>query len=252
MTETYESYYIGAYWHDRQEPLESCARKASAIFTHLREASPIFSEWYELGRSRRDALRKSVRTDQQSLQLLMMKSRSETDNGDAVFPELGYSLYIWNGKKDGEDAANINIQCGSYGPYSVNRCLIHLPVGEETRCQIMQVPILTDILLNIINIFEPKAGGIYSGKYNQIEAIKAKVPVIGWIMYLPVNQENIPALPKPAKVLSLGERGVFIILTEERFSAHNPAHVELAGQVATILDKAGLFEPMKRKTLPGR
>jgi len=64
-------------------------------------------------------------------------------------------------------------------------------------------------------------------------------------MYLPVNPVTIPALPMPAQVLPLGVQGAFIILTEERFSVNNPAHVELAGQVATILDKAGLLEPMK-------
>ncbi|MHB8089289.1 MAG: Imm52 family immunity protein [Anaerolineaceae bacterium] len=245
MTQTFENYYIGAYWNDRQEPLVSCAMKASAIFTHLTQVNPIFTEWFELGRSRRDALRKIVRTDQHSLQSLMMGDRSKNDSSEVIFPGQGYSLYLWNGRKDGEDAANINLQCGAFGPYSVNRCLIRLPEGEETRSHIMQVSTLTDILLDIVNIFQPELGGIYLSEYNHLAPIKTRVPAIGWIMYLPVNPVTIPALPMPAQVLPLGVRGAFIILTKERFSVNNPAHVELAGQVATILDKAGLLEPVK-------
>ena len=245
MAETFENYYIGAYWDDRQESLMSCAMKASAIFTHLTHVNSIFSEWFELGKSRRDALRKIVRTDQHSLQSLMMEDRSKSDSSDVIFPGQGYSLYLWNGRKDGEDAVNINLQCGAFGPYSVNRCLIRLPAGEESRCQIMQVSILIDILNNIVDILHPESGGIYSSEYNHIAPIKTRVPAIGWIMYLPVKSVTIPALPMPTQVLPLGVQGAFIILTEERFSVHNPAHVELAGQVATILDKAGLLEPMK-------
>ena len=229
MVETFENFYIGAYWNDRQEPLASCAMKASAIFTRLAQANLIFSEWFELGRSRRDALRKVVRTDQHSLQSLMMEDRSKNDSGDVIFPGQGYSLYLWNGRKDGEDAANINLQCGAFGPYSVNRCLIRLPAGEETRCHIMQVSILIDNLHNIVNILQPESGGIYSSEYNQLAPIKTRVPAIGWIMYLPVNPATIPALPMPARVLPSGEQGAFIILTEERFSVYNPTHVELAG-----------------------
>ena len=245
MVETYENYYIGAYWHDRQEPLPACAMKASAIFTQLAQANPIFSEWFELGRTRREALRKLVRTDELSLQSLMTRDRSRTDFNDILLPGLGYSLYLWNGRKDGEDAVNIDLECGSFGPYTVNRCLINLPSGEETRSHMMQVSILTKILLDIVNIFQPESGGIYSSEYNLLAPIKKRVPVIGWIMYLPVNPVTIPALPMPAQVLPLGVQGAFIILTEERFSVNNSAHVELAGQVATILDKAGLLEPMK-------
>ena len=155
MPDLIESYYIGVYWGIREEDVRTCAARASAMFHHLAGCDPIFQRWFTLGRSRKEALKHEVQTDPETLQGLLLKGRNRTDFSHHVIPELGYSLYLWNGRKDGEDAANINLQCGAFGSYSVNRCLIRLPQGEETRSHIMQISILTDILLDIVNIFQP-------------------------------------------------------------------------------------------------
>jgi hypothetical protein len=40
------------------------------------------------------------------------------------------------------------------------------------------------------------------------------------------------------------DKGTLIVLTPERFTATNPAHVELAEQVRQRLEQAGLAGPM--------
>ena len=41
------------------------------------------------------------------------------------------------------------------------------------------------------------------------------------------------------------DKGTLIVLTPERFTASNPAHVELANEVGEVLDRAGLLKPLQ-------
>lgn len=65
----------------------------------------------------------------------------------------------------------------------------------------------------------------------------------GWVTYLSCRRGTVPPLPAPVRVEPVEELGTLIPLTPERFTAGNPAHVELASQVRQILDQAGLLGP---------
>ena len=206
----------------------------------------LFQQWFELGGSRKAALKHAVKTDPESLLKLLIKGRNRTDFGHQVIPELGYSLYAWNGGQDDEDAVGINFTCGCYFPQIANHCLIQLPAGEDSRARVMQIPALITILTCLVTTWEADWGVVNSSVYNQIAHRKGHgTPRVGWITYLSAARGAIPSLPAPARVVPIGIQGSIIILTEERFTVSNPAHVELAGQVATSLDQAGLLEPMK-------
>jgi hypothetical protein len=46
------------------------------------------------------------------------------------------------------------------------------------------------------------------------------------------------------RVEPVEDKGTLIVLTPERFTAANPAHVELAQRVRGLLDRAGLLHPV--------
>jgi hypothetical protein len=64
---------------------------------------------------------------------------------------------------------------------------------------------------------------------------------VGWIMYLPRSRGMVPPLPAPVHIEPVEDKGTLLILTPERFTAANPAHVELAQRVHELLDRAGLL-----------
>jgi hypothetical protein len=63
-------------------------------------------------------------------------------------------------------------------------------------------------------------------------------------MYLSRQRGEVPPLPEPVRIEPVEDKGSLVILTPERFTVSNPAHVALADQVRDLLDRAGL----KQKT----
>ncbi|MCY1044404.1 Imm52 family immunity protein [Corallococcus sp. bb12-1] len=58
---------------------------------------------------------------------------------------------------------------------------------------------------------------------------------------------KVPALPAPVQVEPVENQGTLIILTPERFTASNPDHLTLAGQVQELLGDAGLLKPVTER-----
>jgi len=63
-------------------------------------------------------------------------------------------------------------------------------------------------------------------------------------MYLSRRRGEVPPLPQPARVVPVEDKGSLIILTPERFTVDNPAHVALADEVRAVLDRAGLLKDL--------
>ena len=64
---------------------------------------------------------------------------------------------------------------------------------------------------------------------------------MGWLMYFSRRRGEIPALPPLVRVEPVDDKGTLIILTPERFTVDDPAHVALADAVRTLLERAGLL-----------
>ena len=84
-----------------------------------------------------------------------------------------------------------------------------------------------------------------SHSYAEMLRKDGKLPpvLVGWITYLSSRRGPVPALPAPVRVEPVENLGTLITLTPERFTADNPAHVELATHVHSLLDRAGLLAP---------
>ncbi|WP_235685915.1 Imm52 family immunity protein [Corallococcus silvisoli] len=64
-------------------------------------------------------------------------------------------------------------------------------------------------------------------------------------MYFADFRGPVPPLPTPVQVERLPDRGTLITLTQERFTASNPAHVALAADVQRRLQDAGMLTPLR-------
>ena len=70
-------------------------------------------------------------------------------------------------------------------------------------------------------------------------------PCLGWLTYVSGRRGRVPSLPRSVRVEPMEDQGTLIILTPERFSLEDPAHVALAGRVRERLEKAGLLPAPK-------
>nr|WP_239015233.1 Imm52 family immunity protein [Archangium violaceum] len=61
-------------------------------------------------------------------------------------------------------------------------------------------------------------------------------------MYFSHRQGEVPPQPEPVRIEPVEDKGTLVILTPERFTVHDPAHVALADQVRSSLDRAGLLK----------
>nr|WP_244224411.1 Imm52 family immunity protein [Corallococcus sicarius] len=66
---------------------------------------------------------------------------------------------------------------------------------------------------------------------------------LGWVTYLSRQRGTVPPLPAPVRIEPVGDMGSLIILTPERFTVANPAHMALARRVRELLAGAGLMQP---------
>ena len=83
-----DSYYAGAYWGPRKETPKECARRAEAFLAALAKIDPAFSRWFELGRSRKEALKRPIEPSGEALE------------GPATEPLAAFGVRV-----EGEDVA---------------------------------------------------------------------------------------------------------------------------------------------------
>jgi immunity protein 52 of polymorphic toxin system len=94
--------------------------------------------------------------------------------------------------------------------------------------------------------WEPEWGVATSDEHRQLVSDSASAGTfVGWLMYFAHRRGPLPPLPAPVQVEPVEDKGTLVILTPERFTASNPAHVELARDVAERLARAGLLTPLK-------
>jgi hypothetical protein len=243
-----DTYYIGAYWGDRGESVDVCARRAARLLAGLAACDGMFARWYEKGRSRSDALSREVGASEGALRDLLLSGRNRKDADGGVIERLGFGLSLWTGGEDGE-SADLMIKCGLHAatPGLMNSCVIGLPHKGDAADRLLRVEPLLKILKAVVETWEPDWAVVNSRNFREkiSRAFRkvARQPAVGWMLYLSARQGLIPTLPGPSSVTSLGA-GSLIVLTEDRLTASRPDHLNIAEGVRTLLDRAGVLEPM--------
>jgi hypothetical protein len=232
-----ESYYAGAYWGPRRESPGECARRAEMFLAEMATVDPSFARWFQQGKSRKDALKRPVEPDCAMLEKLIRKGR------DRQFEDLGYSVWAWNGVCDDYDDSGLNFNCGSHAESLSNRCVVDLPSRGPNAERVLSAPVLAGLVRSMVNSWEPDSAIATSSVHmDGVTGTSAMAGTfVGWVMYFPRARGVVPPLPAPVRIEPVEDKGTLIILTPERFTASNPAHVELAERVRESLARAGLL-----------
>jgi hypothetical protein len=242
MPETYkriESYYAGAYWGPRRETPEECARRAEMFLTTLAKIDPAFSQWFEQGRSRKDALQRPIEPSGAALEKRVRRGR------DRQFEELGYSVWAWNGVPDDYDACGFNFYCGGYSEGQSNCCVVNLPARGPNAERVLSVSVLTGLVRSMALAWEPDSALATSTMHREAVTPDGNAETfMGWVMYFPHSRGRVPPLPAPVRLEPVEDKGTLLVLTPERLTVANPEHVELGKRVHELLDRAGLLRPM--------
>src|SRR5882724_3387900 len=107
-----DSFYIGAYWGPRVQSIEEVTAAALNLFRRLAEADTLFSDWYQLGRSSKEAKEHVFVPGEDSVRQLLLRGQNRRDADRRPIGELGFSLSVWNGRV-GPGAANLSILMGA-------------------------------------------------------------------------------------------------------------------------------------------
>jgi len=234
-----ETYYSGAFWGVRQESPEECGRRAEVFFTQLAPVDPSFSRWLKQGRSRKEAFKHNIETDQHTLTKLFRRGK------DKIFDDLGFRISGWNGESADMDASAFYIACGGYSEVVHNQCSFDLPSTGPNAERILTAPVLTGLVRAMAVAWEPDWAIATSSDHRELVSKTGEIGTfVGWVMYLSRRRGTVPPLPAPVHIERVEDKGTLIVLTPERFTVSNPDHVTLAGRVHELLDRAKLLGPV--------
>jgi hypothetical protein len=221
--------FLGAYWKARRESIDECADRLMRFLVALSSCDEVLTNWFEKGRSRKQALQKQVDIqNRDQLLKLLDRGRNKRDIGGTVIDELGFSVDLWNGK----DSA-MGILCGAYASYVSNSVTFHLP---EDLGDLRQPERMTSVLVAVVEAWEPDWAGVMSRDAMNARGFNARVPFVDWMLYLSGRLgSKIPALPRPATVQPVGELGSIIMVQGEPPDSAGPEQLENVQRVKVAL-----------------
>nr|WP_281404455.1 immunity 52 family protein [Pyxidicoccus fallax] len=166
------------------------------------------------------------------------------EKGGPVFEDLGFRISTDNGGPSG-DCAVLRIKCGDYCGASRNSCVLDLPHQGLNAERVLSVPVLTQVVRSMAVAWEPDWAVATSCDHRDLlsEAGDTRDDV-GWVMYVSRQRGPVPPLPAPVWIAPVEDLGTLVVLTPERLTASNSAHVELGRRVFNLLDRAGLLQPV--------
>ncbi|WP_309894790.1 immunity 52 family protein [Archangium sp.] len=231
-----EIFYAGVYWPARQESAEECARRAETFFRLLSSADPSYAQWFEQANSLKKALQLRFEPTYETF-VRFFKSKKYNEGS------FGFSFSAWTGHKEDGRGSVVMLSCGSAVAPPPNFGLVDLPSDGPEERRVLTVPVLTEVMRALVLAWEPDWGGVISHAYQDMRNEPAGHPRTGWLMYFSRQRQRgeFPSLPQPMRVEPVEDKGSLVILTPERFTVDNPAHVALADEVRAVLDRAGLL-----------
>jgi Immunity protein 52 len=230
-----EIFYAGVYWPGRKESAEECARRAELFIRHLILCDSSYARWFEQANSLKKALQLQFEPTYETF-LRFFKSRKYSEGS------FGFSFSAWTGHKEDGHGGAVMLSCGSAVVPPPNSCLLDLPYAGPEAQRVLTAPVLTEVLRAMALAWEPDWGGVVSHAYQDMRDEPSGHPRTGWLMYFSRRRGKVPPLPAPVRVEPVEDKGTLVLLTPERFTVDNPAHVALADEVRALLDQAGLLQ----------
>ncbi|GMU02682.1 hypothetical protein KH5H1_68020 [Corallococcus caeni] len=234
-----ETYYAGCYWLARLEPIESCAQRLEFFLEKLAPLEPTWNRWHQSAATFEKARKRQVQPDAKTLaKLLGQKSNRLRDSS---------SFWLWAGETPDETSA-FNGRCGGSSMHVSSACILNSLGQSEVAQRVVTAPVLTGLVRAMAFAWEPEFAIATSHAHQErlsAGQFSAAGTFVGWVTYLADFRGPVPPLPSPVQVEHIPDRGTLITLTQEKFSASNPAHVALAADVQARLQAAGLLTPLR-------
>lgn len=224
------SYKLWAFWGSRPESTAACAAHLARMFTGLAEIHPAFARWNRKANLRAAANKPfcAMPPNVEELTQIFEKGRHFKDDPPDPWPEMGYSVYAWNGRDDA-CGISLSVDAGSYGsPVEPNSIFLQLRGAQPGNEGFINVKVLMRALVAIAEAWDANWGTVetwdYKGKSRDANGQLLR-PWGGWLTYLATHYAGRISLPPAARVEPTAGGGLVIVATEEPFTVADPAHI---------------------------
>lgn len=168
--------FIGAYWGNRKETRDECAKRIADVLQRLAQNHPALGAWYQKGRSKNAALKKTVELTPDSIGRILRTNNRDTDGLPIL--ELGFRMGVWNGNT--QLAASFSATCGGYSDVVKNRVV--LDFDPSCDLGLLSTERMRAILVDFIEAFDPDKAVVTSLEYMDHAGVKDPCDA-GWLMY---------------------------------------------------------------------
>jgi hypothetical protein len=201
------------------------------MFTGLAEAHPAFAHWNRKANSRAAANKPfcAMPPNVDELTEIFEKGRRFKDVPREPWPELGYSVYAWNGRDDA-CGISLDVHAGSYSLQrpEPNSIFLQLHGAQPGNEDFINAKALTRTLIAIAEAWDANWGTVetweYKGKKRDADGQLLR-PWGGWITYLAPHYAGRISLPPAVRAEPTAGGGLVIVATEAPFTVADPAHV---------------------------
>lgn len=240
-----ESYYMVFYWGDRKEDICECVNRTVMLIQKLSSLDNFYSDWYMGGMSRKKALKNRIAINDDSIREIFIRSRNTNDIDGHTLDNLGYTLGLWNGRKE-EESVGISISCSIHAENInlMNSCIISFPEASSAAGKrLLNTSFIRKLLELVVEVWEPDWGVVTSHQFRRHINPVPRVPFVAWFLYLSERRGVIPQLPDCVSVFRLDDYGNVIQTVDELFCLRNDAHINIAEEITKRLNKSDLLAP---------
>jgi hypothetical protein len=234
-----ETYYAGAYWGCRPESAQECARRAETFFRLLSQCHPTYARWYEKASSTQRALQLQFDLNLDTFVRFFEKKTYQLGKDGFVFG-------AWTGHRENQGGM-VSLTCGSAAEVTPNGVLLYLPSEPPASELLITLPLLTGVMRAMALAWEPDWAYAGSDEFRDCLSQETSDTFVGWLTYIARSWGEVPALPEPARIEPVEDKGTLIILGPERLSATNPGHLALGQQVQQVLKTHGLLRRLPER-----
>jgi hypothetical protein len=232
-------FFLGAYWPARKESIEQCAGRLRCFFDELVTCDPALANWFEKGRSRKQASERKAAVDNRDYLLeLLDKGRHKRNMPGTTIEELGFHIALWNGARAGKEA-DLSITCGLYW-------LSPSPNASMWNCVTLNFPQdlgdlkRADHMARVIDVvaraWEPDWAGVMSKASMDARGFKAGEPFVDWMVYVSKSLRlNGMKIDAPASILPVDNLGLIVVTQCDAPDPTGPSDLQNVRRVEAAL-----------------
>jgi hypothetical protein len=215
-----ETFYVGAYWGPRGEPVEGCARRLSIFLSALAEVDPLLASWLKTAGSRKAALKGQIDPTVDSLRELLLSGQARRDDASrSVMTELGYSADMWNGQSA---QVGLRVRCGSPAEITgmtSNTLVMQFPAAEGDALALYRRETALAVLRSVVTAWAPSWCTWTSHRLRKAQEPQPGEVVVGWATYVADRDGvQVDRLPAGVTTKSLGD-GLLLVADGDADSA---------------------------------